>query len=88
VGASRSILTVANSSDDALAEAASGVFNTECARGPDCTECDDAGQFEPTTLSWGWHWFDHQRLRSDKATSHPPTSNQHPTLGAARPCWG
>ena len=63
IGARSSIGTVADSYDNALAEAINGLYKTECVYGPDATGWDDVDQLELETLSWV-QWFNHDRLHS------------------------
>ena len=63
IGARPSIGTVADSYDNALAEAINGLYKTECVYGPDATGWDDVDQLELETLSWV-QWFNHDRLHS------------------------
>jgi putative transposase len=61
IGATPSIGTVADSFDNALAEAINGLYKTECVYGPDANGWEDAGHLELATLSWV-HWFNEERL--------------------------
>ena len=61
IGARPSIGTVADSYDNALAEATNGLYKTECVYGPDTTGWDGVDDLELATLSWV-HWFNHDRL--------------------------
>ena len=56
-----SIGTVADSFDNALAEAINGLYKTECVYGPDTNGWDDVSHLELATLSWV-HWFNEERL--------------------------
>ena len=61
IGARPSIGTVADSFDNALAEAINGLYKTECVYGPDTNGWDDVSHLELATLSWV-HWFNEERL--------------------------
>jgi transposase InsO family protein len=61
IGARPSIGTVADSFDNALAEAINGLYKTECVYGPDANGWDDVSHLELATLSWV-HWFNEERL--------------------------
>ena len=61
IGATPSIGTVADSFDNALAEAINGLYKTECVYGPDTCGWDDVSHLELATLSWV-HWFNEERL--------------------------
>jgi putative transposase len=61
IGATPSIGTVADSFDNALAEAINGLYKTECVYGPDTSGWDDVSHLELATLSWV-HWFNEERL--------------------------
>jgi putative transposase len=61
IGATPSIGTVADSFDNALAEAINGLYKTECVYGPDTDAWDDVSHLELATLSWV-HWFNEERL--------------------------
>ena len=61
IGARPSIGTVADSYDNALAEATNALYKTECVYGPDATGWDDVGSLELETLAWV-HWFNNDRL--------------------------
>jgi putative transposase len=61
IGARPSIGTVADSFDNALAEAINGLYKTECVYGPDAHGWDDVSHLELATLSWV-HWFNQERL--------------------------
>ncbi len=62
IGARPSIGTVADSSDNALAETTNGLYKTECVYGPDAPRpWEDVDELELATLSWV-HWFNEQRL--------------------------
>src|SRR5579875_1062016 len=63
IGARPSIGTVADSSDDALAETTNGLSKAECVSGPDANGWEDVSHLELATLSWV-HWFNEQRLHS------------------------
>ena len=61
IGATPSIGTVADSFDNALAEAINGLYKTECVYGPDTNGWEDVSHLELATLSWV-HWFNEERL--------------------------
>jgi transposase InsO family protein len=61
IGATPSIGTVADSYDNALAEAINGLYKTECVYGPDTDGWEDVSHLELATLSWV-HWFNEERL--------------------------
>ncbi len=61
IGARPSIGTVADSYDNALAEATNNLYKTECVYGPDSCGWDGVDDLELATLSWV-HWFNHERL--------------------------
>ena len=61
IGATPSIGTVADSFDNALAEAINGLSKTECVYGPDTNGWEDVSHLELATLSWV-HWFNEERL--------------------------
>jgi putative transposase len=61
IGATPSIGTVADSYDNALAEAINNLYKTECVYGPDTCGWEDVSHLELATLSWV-HWFNEERL--------------------------
>lgn len=63
IGAQPSIGSVADSYDNALAEAVNGLYKTELIRGPDQGPWRTVNDVELATLSWV-HWWNNERLHS------------------------
>mgnify|MGYP002382381543 CR=1 FL=1 len=84
VGAARSVGSVGDSYDNALAETINGLYKAECVYGPEANGWDDVDELELATLAWV-HWFNHQRLHGH--CGHVPPAEfetafyaaQHPT---------
>ena len=83
IGARPSIGTVADSFDNALAEAINGLYKTECVYGPDTTGWNDVSHLELATLSWV-HWFNEQRLHG-YCNNVPPAEFEAAFYAAQQP---
>lgn len=71
LGAVPSVGTVGDSYDNALAETADGLYETELIRGPAGGPWRTVGDVELATLAWA-HWHNHQRLHGHLGDV-PPT---------------
>jgi len=79
LGAAPSIGSVGDSYDNALAETAGGIYETEPVRGPTGGPRRSAGDVELATLAWV-HWHNHQRLHGHLSDTPPRQSSRPPTL--------
>jgi transposase InsO family protein len=73
-----SIDTVADSSDNALAETTNSLYKAEWVYGPDANGWEDHDEVELATLSWV-HWFNHERRTAIATTCRPRSSKQRST---------
>ena len=71
LGAAPSVGSVGDSYDNALAETAGGIYETELIRGPTGGPRRTVGDVELATLAWV-HWHNHQRLHGHLGDL-PPT---------------
>ncbi len=82
IGAKPSIGSVADSYDNALAEAVNGLYKTELIRGPDEPVWRTVDDVELATLGWV-HWWNNERLHSYcghgvRGPLHSPTDRPTP----------